>query len=213
MCPSGGIDKIAPFAALFGANQLNVAALCDIAQGDKAKVERLRKGNVLRAGHVLRAEQTGYDNWNGGADIWEIRIEMPAPEFARLGTKRTQLEEQIGTRLKTILENETQDWYSAKLVPARVKQPDWRSSTSTLPRQVRMNILDGMRLERVSWSGSLDNVEFLSRLFDLQQLPSTDDRFEDAAGDIWQPFGQLASMGDHNAAVLVRDERAGHTPV
>lgn len=62
MCPSGGIDKIAPFAALFGANQLNVAALCDMANGDKAKIERLRKSNVLRAGHVLTiAEFTGLD--------------------------------------------------------------------------------------------------------------------------------------------------------
>jgi hypothetical protein len=32
----------------------------------------------------------------------------------------------------------------------------------------------------------LGDVEFLSRLFDLQQLPSTDSRFKDAAGDIWQ---------------------------
>jgi hypothetical protein len=43
-----------------------------------------------------------------------------------------------------------------------------------------------MRLENVVWSGKLDDVEFLSRLFDLQRLPSTDTRFKDAASDIWQ---------------------------
>lgn len=38
----------------------------------------------------------------------------------------------------------------------------------------------------MAWYGCLDDVEFLSRLFDLQKLPSSDNRFKDAAGDIWQ---------------------------
>jgi hypothetical protein len=36
------------------------------------------------------------------------------------------------------------------------------------------------------WSGRLANVEFLSRLYDLDALPSTDDRFETMAEDIVQ---------------------------
>lgn len=136
--------------------------------------------------HPAKAEQTGYDNWNGGTEIWEIQIEIPAQEFARLGAKRAQLEEQISARLKTILETDSQDWYSAKLIPARVRLKDWRSANAEVPRQVRINILDGMRLENVVWCGTLDDVEFLSRIFDLQRLPSTDSRFQDAAGDIWQ---------------------------
>ncbi|MGF6607806.1 hypothetical protein OKW45_002706 [Paraburkholderia sp. WSM4175] len=54
------------------------------------------------------------------------------------------------------------------------------------PRQVRINILDGLRLNDLAWFGQLDDVEFLSRLFELEQLPSSDARFKDAAGDIWQ---------------------------
>jgi len=78
MCPSGGIDKIAPFAALFGANKLNIAALCDVANGDKAKVERLRKSNVLRAGHVLTmAEFTGLDE----SDVEDL---FPPAKYAEL---------------------------------------------------------------------------------------------------------------------------------
>lgn len=103
-----------------------------------------------------------------------------------MGVKRGQLEEQITARLKTVLTRETQDWYSAKIVPAKEKRTDWRVNGSNLPRQVRCNILDGLRLEDVAWYGKLDDVEFLSRLFDLQQLPSTDSRYKDAAGDIWQ---------------------------
>jgi len=51
LCPSGGIDKIAPFVRLFGGNRINVAVLSDIATGDKTKVENLKRANILRAGH------------------------------------------------------------------------------------------------------------------------------------------------------------------
>jgi hypothetical protein len=50
----------------------------------------------------------------------------------------------------------------------------------------RRRIFDWVRLERVSWCGKLNEVEFLSRLYDLKALPSTDPRFDDFAGDIWQ---------------------------
>lgn len=136
--------------------------------------------------YPAQVELTGYDNWNGGTNILEFQFKLPAQDYARLGAKRSQLEEQITARLRTAIEYETQDWYSAKIVPAKEQRADWRSDASELPRQVRVNVLDGLRLENVAWNGQLDDVEFLSRLFDLQQLPSTDSRYKDAAGDIWQ---------------------------
>ncbi|MBU6257647.1 MAG: abortive infection family protein [Burkholderiales bacterium] len=135
---------------------------------------------------AAQAEQTGHDNWNGGTDIWEVRFNLSVPEYASLGAKRAQLEDQITARLKIVLEPDTQDWYTAKIVPAKQRQADWRLDTATLARQIRINIFDGLRLEEVAWHGKLDDVEFLSRLFDLQELPSNDSRFKDAAGDIWQ---------------------------
>lgn len=51
LCPSGGIDKIAPFVRLFGGNRINVAVLSDIANGDKTKIENLRRAEILKAGH------------------------------------------------------------------------------------------------------------------------------------------------------------------
>lgn len=50
----------------------------------------------------------------------------------------------------------------------------------------RRNILDELRLEKISWSGRLEETDFLSRLYDLGQLPSTDGRFSTAGGDIFQ---------------------------
>lgn len=50
----------------------------------------------------------------------------------------------------------------------------------------RRDILDSITAEKIIWHGRLDETAFLSRLFDLQKLPSTDPSFKDAAGDIWQ---------------------------
>lgn len=58
--------------------------------------------------------------------------------------------------------------------------------SSSITRQARRNIFDGIDLEGISYSGRLSDTEFLGRLFNLSELPSTDARFSDAAGDIWQ---------------------------
>jgi predicted ATP-dependent endonuclease of OLD family len=54
LCPSGGIDKISPFVSLFGGNNLLIAVLCDLAAGQRGKVERLRR-DVLNAGRLFTA--------------------------------------------------------------------------------------------------------------------------------------------------------------
>lgn len=55
LCPSGGIDKIAPFVRLFGGNHLKVAALSDMANSDKRKIDAVKKEQILKAGHFFTA--------------------------------------------------------------------------------------------------------------------------------------------------------------
>lgn len=50
----------------------------------------------------------------------------------------------------------------------------------------RRNIFDFIQVEGFWWSGRLEESDFLSRIFDLENMNSTDDRFPNAAGDIWQ---------------------------
>lgn len=50
----------------------------------------------------------------------------------------------------------------------------------------RRDIVDSIMSEGGNWSGRLEEPEFLARIFDLQNMPSTDGRFNTAAGDIWQ---------------------------
>lgn len=50
----------------------------------------------------------------------------------------------------------------------------------------RHNIIDTLRSEQIQWHGRLEEINFLKRLFNLSVLPSTDSRFRNAEGDIWQ---------------------------
>jgi hypothetical protein len=50
----------------------------------------------------------------------------------------------------------------------------------------RRDIVDTIRLENISWNGRLGEIEFLSRFYNLEELPSTDRRFSDMSGDIFQ---------------------------
>lgn len=54
LCPAGGIDKISPFVSLFGGNKLSIAVLCDLAAGQRGKVDKLRR-DVLNAGQLFTA--------------------------------------------------------------------------------------------------------------------------------------------------------------
>ncbi|MFA1672062.1 abortive infection family protein [Rhizobium mongolense] len=135
---------------------------------------------------VPKIEETGYDNWNGGTTIWTIYLRMEPSAYARLGANREALEEQIYNRLKQVLEQYTEDWFSVKIVPEVKPRPEWRQGANDISRVVRQNIFDGLRIDSVVWSGRLEEVEFLERLYDLTTLPSGDTRYSDAAGDIWQ---------------------------
>jgi hypothetical protein len=50
----------------------------------------------------------------------------------------------------------------------------------------RRDILDILTTTKIRWAGRLEEHEFLSRLFDLSIIPSTDGRFTNAVGDIRQ---------------------------
>lgn len=55
LCPSGGIDKIAPFVRLFGGNHIDIAVLSDVAASDKKKIEAVKKEQILKAGRFFTA--------------------------------------------------------------------------------------------------------------------------------------------------------------
>ena len=78
-------------------------------------------------------------------------------------------------------------------------------SGDQISRQTRQNILDVLAAEGVRWSGRLGDAKFLARIWHLEDLPSSDSRFEDAAGDIWQHTER--NPGDWEPDWVLTDER------
>lgn len=58
--------------------------------------------------------------------------------------------------------------------------------TNEITQVTRRAIADYFAVGNLSWAGRFNDEEFLTRLYDLTALPSTDGRFRDAAGDIFQ---------------------------
>lgn len=130
--------------------------------------------------------ETGYDNWNGGTRLYTVFLSIDPASFGRLGTKRATLEEQITARVKLAYEQDDNNWFSATIRPRIQPRPDWRAAPASVSRRARRNIIDGIKVDNIAWMGTLEDVEFLQRLWDLEAMPSTDSRYKDAAGDIWQ---------------------------
>jgi predicted ATP-dependent endonuclease of OLD family len=74
LCPSGGIDKIAPFVRLFGGNRINMAVLSDIANGDKTKIENLKKAEILKSGHFYTCADFTNQAESDVEDLFDIDL-------------------------------------------------------------------------------------------------------------------------------------------
>jgi hypothetical protein len=60
------------------------------------------------------------------------------------------------------------------------------TDTAQITEVTRLRLFDALRKAGTVWYGSMDEVSFLRRLYDLHELESTDSRFPTAEGDIIQ---------------------------
>jgi len=133
-----------------------------------------------------RIERTGYDNWEGGTEIWTIHLAVDPADYALLGSGKESIEDQLTQRFKATLGPHSTDWYKVSIVPRLVQPGVLPRPNARIRRKARQNIIDGLRIDSVAWTGKLDDVDFLARIYDLAALPSYDSRYKDAAGDIYQ---------------------------
>ena len=56
----------------------------------------------------------------------------------------------------------------------------------TVSKETRKDIFDSLLVLSTKWSGRFDEVEFLKRIFELEQMPSNDNRYSTALDDILQ---------------------------
>jgi len=71
---------------------------------------------------------------------------------------------------------------------------------SEISEVTRRDIVDGLLLNGEPFHGRLDLISFLKRVWPLKSMPSTDHRFSDAEGDIWQ---HMVRNNDWDASELL----------
>ena len=128
--------------------------------------------------------ETGYDNLNGGTEIWTAYLRVPVSVFVTIEDKREHLSEIIDNYIATLLGRDVGFWVNVEITPRKTLPPGARPPDGKINDQTRAAVLDEMRARETDWCGALNEVEFLSRIFDLTSMPSFDSRFDTAEGDI-----------------------------
>lgn len=78
---------------------------------------------------------------------------------------------------------------------------------SQITEVTRGRLIQGLAEMGIPWSGVLDDVEFLGRLYDLDSLPSTDRRYDTAGGDIF--MHRVVNPMDWDEDWIFHDSRFG----
>lgn len=134
----------------------------------------------------IEIDEVGYDNWNGGTELWTVFLRVPVSVFVSIEDRRDEIMGIISKNLEIITGKDNGYWVSAEISPMRAPPPGWRLPDGKIGDRTRAAILDELRAREIIWHGALDEVAFLSRIFDLAVLPSHDGRFQNAEQDIWQ---------------------------
>ncbi|MFF7566635.1 serine/threonine protein kinase [Streptomyces pseudovenezuelae] len=70
--------------------------------------------------------------------------------------------------------------------PGPLPSPSVPADVRRITQVTRSRLFKNLKSRDVQWFGDLDEIVFLNRLYPLDKLPSSDDRFDDAEGDIIQ---------------------------
>ena len=57
--------------------------------------------------------------------------------------------------------------------------------SQNITRNTRLNIFQTLKRDQIGLFGELDDVDFLTRIYDLDAMASSDGRFATASKDIW----------------------------
>lgn len=154
-------------------------------------VELLREKGERESLQVLTQadidlQETGYDNWNGGTELWTVYIQVPVTIFVSVEARRQHIADTITNNLELAVGKDRGFWVTAEISPARSPVPGQIAPDGKINERTRAAVLDELRARKTAWFGALDEIGFLSRIFDLAAMPSFDSRHTNAEGDIWQ---------------------------
>ena len=134
----------------------------------------------------IEIAKVGYDNWNGSTELWTVFLRVPVSVFVSIEERRDKIAGIISNNIELVTGKDNGYWVGVEISPLRAPPPGQRLPDGKIGERTRAAVLDEMRARETVWHGALDEVAFLSRIFDLTSLPSHDSRFQNAEQDIWQ---------------------------
>jgi len=157
-----------------------------------------RKGNarlrdLLQKSEYSVEEGATYDNLDGGTYGHAISFQVPGDVFFEIIDNLAEVREELRKRISQLATSrnefisditiEIKDYPQS--APSYTKAIE-KQAKPVISQELRQDIFDFLKIEKIHWSGSLDEADFLGRLYNLSELESSDDRFPDARNDIWQ---------------------------
>src|SRR5438874_7457069 len=74
-----------------------------------------------------RCEQTGYDNWDGGTDVFTITLEVPQSLCNQIEERRETIEKSLSEQSAQLMHRYPQTWLSGFVIlPEMQADPEWR---------------------------------------------------------------------------------------
>ena len=148
------------------------------ARGEKAALRVLTLAEI-------DLQHTDNDNWNEGTELWTAFIRLPVAAYVEVEADLKRIVDVINTNLQLVCCNDQGFWVAATITPAKARPHGLGAADGRLGLRTRSALLDELRARGTVWFGSLDEVSFLSHIYDLSSMPSSDSRFENAAVVSW----------------------------
>lgn len=122
-------------------------------------------------------EMSGDKEW----ELMDAQIGVPGRFFIKLQSAFSKEVEIIENQFTEVANAIGMHIRQVNWVPKIDDETEMKVKISIVARQA---IFDEITLNNISWSGRLEEPDFLNRLFDLSKLPSTDSRYDNAYDDI-----------------------------
>lgn len=147
-----------------------------------------------------RIEQVGYDNWNGGTDIYGLYLEVPTDIYATYEANLKTVEETIKEKLRPILRKYPNTWIGEVVVSPRLITT---TQTPTQPHQISdknvLAALDAQRNLMISVSTGGPRIETVNHDYkerrELIHTGLAERGIEDPNpySDLWEWYGKWSS--------------------
>ncbi len=161
----------------------------------KTAIELLKEQDQIEAAELLGTNQFTFEEITWPTDVYfnesppplyELAIYSPVPMYARIKDRKREIETEIKESLQSVFTSKLDIALEINIYPSASHKNYSEFNDLNISKSIRRNIIDGLLLENIAWSGRENEVSFLERIFDLEKLPSYDLRYSSATDDIYQ---------------------------